>query len=229
LSEQAKKTRKGTTDMLNLKLLVVGGEVESEELTLQLPAVVGRSRESDVHLPHPLVSRRHCEIRERNGRIVVRDLGSLNGTFIGSERVEEAILQPGELLTVGTVTFRAIYEPSVGAARPADARSKLAEKPSEADGKARKAAETVRQPAQHDTELAKGQRPHAEVPRPDASRPDASQGQPGARPHCHRESCFGQAAERRLATADRFARGFLLQSASSSCGGVAQMICCTAR
>ena len=40
---------------------------------------------------------------------MVRDLGSLNGTFIGSERVTEALLPAGGLLTVGTVTFRALY------------------------------------------------------------------------------------------------------------------------
>jgi predicted component of type VI protein secretion system len=101
--------------MLNVKLLVVGGEVDSAEFALKLPAVVGRSREVEVNLTHPLVSRRHCELREVGGKLVVRDLGSLNGTFVGSDRVEEAVLRPGELLTVGTVTFRAIYEMPVEA------------------------------------------------------------------------------------------------------------------
>ena len=43
------------------------------------------------------------------GRLRVRDLGSLNGTFVGSKRIEDAEVPPGELLTVGTVTFRAVY------------------------------------------------------------------------------------------------------------------------
>ena len=41
---------------------------------------------------------------------MVRDLGSLNGTFVNNERITESALGPGELLTVGTVTFRAVYE-----------------------------------------------------------------------------------------------------------------------
>jgi pSer/pThr/pTyr-binding forkhead associated (FHA) protein len=41
---------------------------------------------------------------------MVRDLGSLNGTFVNNQRITEAAVEPGELLTVGTVTFRAIYE-----------------------------------------------------------------------------------------------------------------------
>jgi predicted component of type VI protein secretion system len=60
-------------------------------------------------LPHPLVSRQHCELFETNGRLMVRDLGSLNGTFVNNERISEAALPPGELLTVGAVTFRAVY------------------------------------------------------------------------------------------------------------------------
>ena len=95
--------------MEQVKLLVVGGQTESPEIELTLPAVFGRGREASVTLPHPLVSRRHCELFERNGEVIVRDLGSLNGTFVGSERVTESVLHPGELLTVGTVTFRAIY------------------------------------------------------------------------------------------------------------------------
>jgi hypothetical protein len=61
-------------------------------------------------LPHPLVSRQHCELYETEGRLMVRDLGSLNGTFINNERISDAPLPSGELLTVGAVTFRAMYE-----------------------------------------------------------------------------------------------------------------------
>ena len=96
--------------MLQVTLRVVGGDLESTEVPLQLPAVIGRGSDVSVDLSHPLVSRRHCELRDKQGHLWVRDLDSLNGTFVGSERVVEATLRPGELLTVGTVTFRAVYE-----------------------------------------------------------------------------------------------------------------------
>ena len=96
--------------MLSVKLKVVGGEMGADELDLRLPAVLGRGREAAVNLSHPLVSRRHCELIESDGYVRVRDLGSLNGTFVGSHQVREATLKPGELLTVGTVTFRAMYD-----------------------------------------------------------------------------------------------------------------------
>jgi pSer/pThr/pTyr-binding forkhead associated (FHA) protein len=98
--------------MLQVTLKVVGGELESAEIPLQLPAIIGRGRDVAINLSHPLVSRRHCELLESHGQLRVRDLGSLNGTFVGSQRVVEATVRPGDLLTVGTVTFRALYQPA---------------------------------------------------------------------------------------------------------------------
>ena len=103
---------------MDVKLVVVGGDTSPSEIQLALPAVLGRGREVTVSLPQSLVSRKHCEVYESDDRLYVRDLGSLNGTFVGSERITVSELPPGELLTVGTVTFRAIYgevaEPWVG-------------------------------------------------------------------------------------------------------------------
>ena len=94
---------------MKAKLVVVGEDVKAAEISLHLPVIIGRGREASLTLPHPLVSRKHCELFEVNGNLMVRDLGSLNGTFVGSERVTEAALPPGELLTVATVNFRAVY------------------------------------------------------------------------------------------------------------------------
>ena len=91
------------------KLVVVGGDTNYKEIELRFPSVVGRNKECDIVLRHALVSRRHCEISATDNVLKVRDLGSLNGTFVGRERITEREVQPGELLTIGTVTFRAIY------------------------------------------------------------------------------------------------------------------------
>lgn len=94
---------------MDVKLIVVGGDVRPSEITVRLPLVLGRGREAGISLPQALVSRSHCELYESQGRLYVRDLGSLNGTYVGSERIEEVELASGDLLTVGTVTFRAVY------------------------------------------------------------------------------------------------------------------------
>ena len=95
--------------MLDVKLVVIGGATENDEIKLELPAVVGRAHDTTIPLPHRLVSRHHCELFERDGRLIVRDLGSTNGTFVGSERISESDLEHGQLLTIGTVTFRAFF------------------------------------------------------------------------------------------------------------------------
>lgn len=95
---------------MKAKLVVIGGTASETEVNLRLPTIIGRGRSAEVTIPHSLVSRQHCELSERDGRLVVRDLESMNGTYVGDERISKAILQPGALLTVGTVTFRAVYE-----------------------------------------------------------------------------------------------------------------------
>ena len=62
------------------------------------------------------VSRRHCCVVEAGGRLRVRDLGSLNGTFVNGKRVlREAPLALGDVLRVGDVPYRLTRQ---GAAAP---------------------------------------------------------------------------------------------------------------
>lgn len=96
---------------MKAKLVVVGGDIEASSFEIRLPAVIGRAKNATLSLTQPLISRRHCELYEKNGRLVVRDLGSLNGTFVNNEQIEsEHIVEPDQLLTIGTVTLRAQYD-----------------------------------------------------------------------------------------------------------------------
>jgi pSer/pThr/pTyr-binding forkhead associated (FHA) protein len=101
--------------MVCAKLVVVGGDFDVAEIKLsQLPATIGRGRENTISLPHPLVSRVHCRIVEHDKKLMVQDNESLNGTFIGNQRIEEGVLHHEDLLTIGSVTFRAVYLDSNG-------------------------------------------------------------------------------------------------------------------
>ncbi len=53
----------------------------------------GRRPDSDIFLDDVTVSRRHAEFLRREGRFVVRDVGSLNGTYVQRDRIEEAVLR----------------------------------------------------------------------------------------------------------------------------------------
>ena len=87
-------------------LIVVGGKASKKSIPLKLPTVVGRSRKAGLTIAHPMVSRQHCEVFESNGLLMVRDLKSLNGTMVGSQRIKEAPLPPDAELTIGPITFR---------------------------------------------------------------------------------------------------------------------------
>ncbi|HYE02814.1 MAG TPA: FHA domain-containing protein [Phycisphaerales bacterium] len=71
----------------------------------RLPVVVGRDEGSGVRLAAASVSRRHCEFREIDEELVVRDLGSSNGTYINGDRVKSKELSPGDVLAVGPFVF----------------------------------------------------------------------------------------------------------------------------
>jgi len=63
--------------------------------------VVGRSREADIVLADPNVSRRHAELRCDEGGWHVVDLGSTNGIKVNGRRVDQAGLSPGDQITIG--------------------------------------------------------------------------------------------------------------------------------
>ncbi|HEX2049981.1 MAG TPA: FHA domain-containing protein [Actinomycetota bacterium] len=62
---------------------------------------VGRHPDSDIFLDDITVSRRHAEIRRRDAAFSLHDVGSLNGTYVNRERVEEAELRTGDEIQIG--------------------------------------------------------------------------------------------------------------------------------
>ncbi len=71
-------------------------------------AVLGRSRDADVVVDDPNVSRRHAEVRPSGGSWTVRDLGSTNGVKVNGRRIQgPQSLKPGDSIELGTarVTF----------------------------------------------------------------------------------------------------------------------------
>jgi pSer/pThr/pTyr-binding forkhead associated (FHA) protein len=63
--------------------------------------LIGRSRECDIALSDPNVSRRHAELRRGEDGWSVVDLGSTNGVKVNGRRLEQASLRPGDRITIG--------------------------------------------------------------------------------------------------------------------------------
>ena len=63
--------------------------------------LIGRSPDCDVFLDDVTVSRRHAEVVRENADYVIRDLGSLNGTFVNRHRIESAVLSAEDEVQIG--------------------------------------------------------------------------------------------------------------------------------
>jgi pSer/pThr/pTyr-binding forkhead associated (FHA) protein len=64
---------------------------------------IGRSRDCEIVIDDPNVSRRHAEIRKTIEGWMVVDLGSTNGVKVNGRRVHEEVLSPGDEITLGLI------------------------------------------------------------------------------------------------------------------------------
>ena len=78
-----------------------GGRAGETFETSGLRTLIGRSPECHVFLDDVTVSRRHAEIIHEDDRYVIRDLGSLNGTFVNRRRIESAALSADDEVQIG--------------------------------------------------------------------------------------------------------------------------------
>jgi pSer/pThr/pTyr-binding forkhead associated (FHA) protein len=70
---------------------------------------VGRGQESSIFLDDVTVSRKHAEIVHEGGGYRIRDVGSLNGTYVNRVRVDAVDLRNGDEIQVGKYRFRFVF------------------------------------------------------------------------------------------------------------------------
>ncbi|MFB9831957.1 FHA domain-containing protein [Actinoallomurus acaciae] len=93
----------------NTALLLVkrGPNAGSRFLLDQETTSAGRHPESDIFLDDVTVSRGHAEFYRQGERFSVRDMGSLNGTYVNRQRIDETALSSGDEVQIGK--FRLVY------------------------------------------------------------------------------------------------------------------------
>jgi pSer/pThr/pTyr-binding forkhead associated (FHA) protein len=79
----------------------------------------GRSPDADIFLDDVTVSRKHAEFLRSGEDVVVRDIGSLNGTYVNRTRIDQAVLRSGDEVQIGK--FRMTFHPSPRRASAPDA------------------------------------------------------------------------------------------------------------
>jgi pSer/pThr/pTyr-binding forkhead associated (FHA) protein len=74
----------------------VGGRYHGRSFTLDRPRVIGSNAEADVRIDDPAFAERHARIGLQGGAIVLRDLGSEEGSVVNGELLRDALLLPGD-------------------------------------------------------------------------------------------------------------------------------------
>lgn len=95
------------------------GDIHVVDLSVDRPVIIGRSRETDIHLDDPSLSRRHCEVRRLGSQWVLKDLGSFNGTYCNNLAVSEHNLHHGDQIQLGLSVLTFLLSPDeLRAAQP---------------------------------------------------------------------------------------------------------------
>ena len=112
---------------MNARLIPAdGGPVVTIEKDMIL---IGRNEECELRLDHKSVSKLHCILVKTDGLILVRDLGSTNGTRVNGQRVRRAALLPNDNFAVANFKYRVAFGSDFDAV-PADvAPTRLADVP----------------------------------------------------------------------------------------------------
>lgn len=78
----------------------------------RLPLVIGRGADADVTIPDQLASRLHCCLEEHEGKLLILDLGSMNGTHVNGDRVDKRTLSEGDIVRIGASSYRVASLPN---------------------------------------------------------------------------------------------------------------------
>jgi diguanylate cyclase (GGDEF)-like protein len=88
-------------------LVVIYGMELGKKYNLDTPSlIIGRSSKSDIQIDQESVSRNHARIMNSGKSILIRDLGSTNGTYVNDELVDERVLRDRDLVKIGRTIFK---------------------------------------------------------------------------------------------------------------------------
>lgn len=93
---------------MRVQLVPVDNDAESIEITKDL-MLVGRKDDCDIHLDHKSISKQHCVIVKTDGLLLLRDLGSTNGTRVNGQRVRRAALLPNDQINIASLRFKVSF------------------------------------------------------------------------------------------------------------------------
>src|SRR5947208_13548005 len=105
---------------MKLSLVVAQGVHTGKVIPITLPQfVIGRDPQCQLRPASPAISKRHCAVLVRGGKVFVQDFGSTNGTFVNDEPVKgEVEVKDGDRFKAGPLEFTISLQ-TTAAAKPA--------------------------------------------------------------------------------------------------------------
>jgi pSer/pThr/pTyr-binding forkhead associated (FHA) protein len=93
---------------MNYRLVVVRGRSASQAIPLKdAITVAGRQEDCQLRISSSQVSRRHCQFFEQKGYLIVKDLGSSNGTLVNGKKISgQRVLEHNDVVNIGPIEFR---------------------------------------------------------------------------------------------------------------------------
>ncbi len=97
-------------------VVINGADLGKKHNLTQTATIIGRSSKVDIQIDEESISRNHAVIETEGDKIIVRDLGSTNGTYVNDQTITSHHLREGDLVKVGRTIFKFISGSNIEAA-----------------------------------------------------------------------------------------------------------------
>lgn len=91
---------------MDVQLVLIKSNGQQKAIPLpKSVTVLGRGTDSDLRIPIESCSRKQCQISLTGESLMLKDLGSSNGTYVNNQRIDETALNAGDRITIGPVVL----------------------------------------------------------------------------------------------------------------------------
>ncbi len=89
----------------NWSLIADSGPEKGQQIPIRQLTKIGRAMECDISILEPSLSRQHAELVPDDGKLIIKDLGSANGTYLNGEKITEAQLKDDDVIQFNKIKF----------------------------------------------------------------------------------------------------------------------------
>ncbi len=111
----AKIAKKILPDKFHASIVIIEGHAEGMEYPIEkVSTVLGRDKNADIMIKDPSISRQHAAIIYHDSMFILKDLGSTNGTYMKSKKIEKARIRHRDKFQIGDTVIQFILEETTG-------------------------------------------------------------------------------------------------------------------